>query len=152
MAKEYRNCLQALDGMDLVIKTSDAPAASSLNLLFGTDGGQVGWYDEQYEYYEGCETSVELDSLLSASVMAKASARGSLLGAQVSAEAGVESGIKVKYANTYKLSKCSKRTVRIKIDLSKPSYAYQLQTKVPLNIGHDVTLWGGVFFSHKLIT
>lgn len=36
--------------MNLVIKTSDAPAASSRNLLFGTDGGQVGWYFEQYEY------------------------------------------------------------------------------------------------------
>jgi hypothetical protein len=130
-----------------------AGALSRIESLGGLEIGPVSGPASSDVYllhlviHEGVEFSVELTGELSTKIFAKASASGDFLAAKVSGEAGAEAAGSIRSANTYKRNSHTTRNLRIRINLSKPSYFYQLKTDVQLTNDRTVTLWGGYFAS-----
>jgi hypothetical protein len=144
----YASALDRIESLGgLEIGPVSGPASSDIYLLYGTNGGQDGEIEESLVIHEGVESSVELTGELSTKIFAKASASGDFLAAKVSGEAGAEAAGSIRSANTYKRNSHTTRTLRIRINLSKPSYFYQLKTDVQLTNDRTVTLRGGYFAS-----
>jgi hypothetical protein len=144
----YADVLDKIESMEgLVIGPAGGAVSSDLHSLYSTNGDQDSEIEVILVIHKGYESSVELTRELSRKIFAKASASGDVLAARVSGAMGAEAASSIRSANTYKRNRHTTTNVKIRINNSKPSYFYQLQTDVQLTNDETVTLWGGYFAS-----